>query len=175
MAKKVLKYVGLVLGVLAGLPLVVAPFMYKVMVANNATSENVELFAELDGFKLLVKDFNPFWITLIGILVIVAVSVAALLLVVSILDDLKVTKLQKVEKLLAVVLAIVGVVALVAVIINQFANSSYESVKLGDKNITSGSGLTANFMGWLFPVFAIVGGLLTTANVANPKKGKKRK
>ena len=173
MTKKILKYAGLILGVLAGLPLVVAPFVYKIMVANNATSENVKLFAELDGFKLLVKDFNPFWITLIGILVIVAVSVAALLLVVSILDDLKVTKLQKVEKLLAVVLAIVGVVALVAVVVNQFANSNYETSELLD--LTSGSGLTANIVGWLFPVFAIVGGLLTTANVAKPKKGNKRK
>jgi ABC-type sugar transport system permease subunit len=175
MQKKVLKYVGIALGLLAGLPLIVSPFIYKIMVANVATSENVKLFAELDGFKILVKDFNPFWITLIGILVIVAVSVAALLLVVSILDDLKVTKLQKVEKFLATILILVGMIALISVIINQFANSNYESTELAGKKITSGSGLTSNIFGWLFSAFAIVGGMIARANTSTAKKGKKRK
>lgn len=176
MLKKVLKYVGLVLGILTALPLVVAPFMYKVKVANIAGDPtNVKLFEDLDGFKYLVKDFNPFWINLFKVLVFVALAVAVVLLLVSLLDDLKVLKLQKVEKLLASVLAVVGVVALVVVLINQFVNSSYETTEVLGKKVTSGSGFTANLVGWLFPVFALVGGLLTSACIQEGKSSKKSK
>ena len=176
MVKKVLKYVGLVLGVLTFLPLVVAPFVYKAKVANVAADDaSVKLFEDLEGFDLLVKDFSPFWITLTKILVVVALVVAVALLVVSVLNDLKVLKLQNVEKLLAVVLAVVGVVALVTLLINQFVNSNYETVEALGKKLTSGSGLVANFIGWLFPVFAIAGGALVYTSVEAPKKGKKRK
>jgi len=176
MAKKVLKYIGLVLGVLTFLPLVVAPFVYKAKVANVASDDtSVKLFEDLEGFEILVKDFNPFWITLVRILVIVALVAAVLLLVVSVVNDLKVAKLQNVEKLLALVLAVVGVVALVAVVINQFANSNYETAEVLGKELTTGSSLVANLIGWLFPVFAVVGGALVYTSVESPKKGKKKK
>ena len=176
MVKKVLKYVGLVLGVLTFLPLVVAPFVYKAKVANVAADDtSVKLFEELDAFELLVKDFSPFWITLIRVMVIVALVVAVLLLVVSVLNDLKVVKLQNVEKLLALALAVVGVVALLVVLINQFVNSSYETTEVLGKELTSGSGLVANLIGWLFPVFAVAGGALVYTSVEAPKKGKKKK
>lgn len=176
MVKKVLKYVGLVLGVLTFLPLVVAPFVYKAKVANVAADDtSVKLFEDLEGFEILVKDFSPFWITLVRILVIAALVVAVLLLVVSVVNDLKVAKLQNVEKLLALVLAVVGVVALLAVVINQFANSHYETAEVLGKELTTGSGLVANLIGWLFPVFAVAGGALVYTSVEAPKKGKKRK
>ena len=175
MLKKVLKYVGLVLAICTGLPLVVAPLVYTVKVLGNSDSSAFGLFEDLDGMEILVKDFNPFWIHALQVLVITCFALACVMLVLALLNDLKVLKLQKIEKLLATVLMVVGTVALITVIINQFANSHYEAAEVAGKDVGSGSGLVANVLGWLFPVFALVGSGLVFAMVDTKKKSKKRK
>lgn len=175
MLKKVFKYVGLTLAILAGLPLVVAPLVYTLKIANVGNSEAFGLFEDLDGMEILVKDFNPFWIHAIQVLVITCFAVACVMLVLSILNDLNVLKFPKIEKLLATVLIVIGLVALITVIINQFVNSSFETTEVLGKKIVDGSSLVANVWGWLSPIFAMVGAGLVYATTETKKKAKKKK
>lgn len=171
MLKKVLKYVGLTLAILAGLPLVVAPLVFTSKVAGTSNSEAFGLFEDLDGMEILVKDFSPFWIHAIQVMVIVCFAIACVMLVVALLNDLNVLKLQKFEKLLVTVLMVIGVLALVTVIVNQFVNTNTEEVF----GVSTSSGLVANVLGWMFPFFAMVGGGLAYATVETKKKAKKKK
>lgn len=175
MLKKILKYVGIALAVLAGLPLIVAPLVYTVKVANVGEGEAFGLFGDMEGMDLTIKDFNPFWIHAMQVLTIIALIVAVVMLVVALLNDLKVSKLQSVEKILAVVVMAVGFITLVTLLINQFVNSHYETTQVFGKDVTSGAGLVAGVMGWLAPVFAIIGGILAFITVEAKKTSKKRK
>ena len=175
MIKKVLKYVGITLAILAGLPLIVAPLSYHFKVAGVGDNEAIGLFTDLESRDWTIKDFNPFWINAIRVLVIAALVVGVVMLVIALLNDLKVLNLQGLEKILAVVLMVIGFAALVTVIVNQFANSSYETVEVLGESVATGAGLTANVMGWLSPVFALVGAGLVFVTVEAKKKGKKRK
>ena len=129
MLKKVLKYIGLAVGLFTGLPLLVAPLVYTLKIANASTSETVGLFEDLEDMEALVKDFNPFWIVALRVLVIMALAVAVITLVVAILDDLKVLKLQNVEKVLAVSLLVIGILAVITLLVNQFTNSNFETTE----------------------------------------------
>ena len=168
MVKKVLRYLGVVLGLLTCLPLFVAPFALVAKSSLGESSTAVKLFEELDGvklsFKLFGEDFQTIWITIFQIAVIVALVIAVVMLVVYLLDDLKVIKAQKIEKLLATLLIIVGIVALVSVALCSILN-------LVSKNNTS-LVFTGSVLGWLLPVFAIVGGILASMSVG--KKSKKK-
>ena len=174
MGKKIVKYFGIILGLMSFLPLLVAPFVYNIVIAGKTTGTDVKLFEELDGFKVLVKDFQPFWITLFKILVIAMVVVAVLLLLVSILYDLKIVKNNAIEKFLASILAILGIITLVVVVINLFVNNNITTTEVLGNKVKSGSGLIANVIGWLAPVFAIGGGALAYYG-ANEKSTKKKR
>ena len=175
MLKKVLKYIGLAVGLLTGLPLLVAPLVYTLKIANASTSETVGLFEDLEDMEALVKDFNPFWIVALRVLVIMALAVAVITLVVAILDDLKVLKLQNVEKVLAVSLLVIGLLAVITLLVNQFTNSNFETTEVFGSKVTNGSSIVANVMGWLFPIFALASAGLVFATVDSKKKSKKRK
>jgi len=175
MLKKVFKYLGLVLGLLTCLPLFVAPFALvgNNSVTNSSSSESYKLFADFDGlknlYKLADKTFASFWVTLFQIAVIAALVVAVVMLVVYLFNDLGVVKAQKLEKLLAAVLVVVGIVALIAIALCSLTNvitTQIGSVKATTKFVGS-------VIGWLTPVFAIVGGAL--ANYGSQGKSKKKK
>ena len=173
MLKKILKYIGITLAILSGLPLVVSPLVYTAKAAGVGSSTDFSLFEDLEGMEVFIKDFNPFWIHAMQVLVIISFVIACSMLVLALLNDLKVLKLQNVEKLLAVILTVVGVLALGTVVINQFVNS-YFNTDLGEKFAT-GSSLVANVWGWLFPIFAMVGAVLVFVTIETKKKSKKRK
>jgi len=173
MLKKVLKYVGLTLAILTGLPLVVAPLLFKSRIAYTTSETEFGLFDDLEGMEFLVKDFNPFWIHAIQVMVVISFALACVMLVIALLNDFKVLKLQKVEKLLATVLMTIGLLALICVTVNQFVNSHYETDEFLD--MTTGSGLVANVLGWLFPFFAMIGAGLIYVTVESKKQTKKRK
>jgi len=169
MLKKVLKYIGITLALLSGLPLVVSPLVYTRKAAGVSSSTDFSLFEDLEGMEVFIKDFNPFWIHAMQVLVIISFVIACSMLVLALLNDLKVLKLQNVEKLLAVILTVVGVLALGTVVINQFVNSYF-----GEK-FAIGASLVANVWGWLFPIFAMIGAVLVFVTIEIKKKSKKRK
>lgn len=174
MVKKVIKYIGLVLGALTCLPMFVATWNYAISV-NGEKSDPItyKLFDKVGTIEktALGDHFSQFWLTLFQILVVVALVVAVLLIVVSVLDDLGVLKLQKVEKLLALVLAVVGLVALITVVIASIVNKNTIEV-LTVKTVYGISGAVG---AWLASVFAVVGGALVYCGVEAKKKSKKKK
>jgi len=175
MLKKVLKYIGITLALLSGLPLVVSPLVYTRKAAGVSSSTDFSLFEDLEGMEVFIKDFNPFWIHALQVLIIAAFAVAAGLLVIALLNDLNVFSLRGLEKILATIVSVIGVVMLVALIINQFANANFETTEFLGKEVKTGAGLGANVMGWLTPIFAIIGGGLAYATVETKKKAKKKK
>ena len=173
--KKIFKYLGAVLGCLSCLALFVAPFALVVgsNVSKSTASEEYGLFADLSGlsdlYKLAGENFQPFWVTLFQIAVIVATTIAVVMLVVYILNDLGVIKAKKVEKLLSTLLIVVGIVGLVAVALCTMLNT-YTVEALTVKTTTK---FIATLLGWLVPVFAIAGGIV--ANLCADAKTKKKK
>lgn len=170
MVKKVIKYIGLVLGALTCLPMFVATWNYAISV-NGEKSDPItyKLFDKVGTIEktALGDHFSQFWLTLFQILVVVALVVAVLLIVVSVLDDLGVLKLQKVEKLLALVLAVVGLVALITVVVASIVNKNTIGVFV--------YGISGAVGAWLASVFAVVGGALVYCGVEAKKKSKKKK
>ena len=173
--KKIFKYLGAILGVLTGLALFVAPFAFSVKnsASDKAVSETYGLFADVsdfaDVYKLADKTFQSFWITLFQIAVVVALAIAVVMLVVYVLNDMGVLKAQKLEKTLATLLLVVGLVGLVAIALCSVLNT-FKSEGFVTTTTTSFGG---TLIGWLTPVFALVGGLL--AYLCADKKAKKKR
>lgn len=175
MLKKIFKYVGIALALATGVAFLVAPLVCTVKITGTTSEKTVGLFEDLEGADLLIKDFNPFWIHALQVLIIAAFAVAAGLLVIALLNDLNVFSLRGLEKILATIVSVIGVVMLVTLIINQFANANFETTEFLGKEVKTGAGLGANVMGWLTPIFAIIGGGLAYATVETKKKAKKKK
>ncbi len=172
MLKKISRYLGLVLGALTCLPLFVETWKYMVKVrGNSGQTSSYKAFDEIGSVaKIALGDnFSQFWLTLFGILTIVALVIAVVMIVVYVLDDLGVLKAQGLEKLLASLLTVVGIIALINVVICMLVN------RRNVKDLETVYGLYGAVGAWLMPVFAIVGGGMAMYGVSTKSKKKKRK
>lgn len=180
MLKKIMRWVAYLAPVVFALPM----FLITWQVERKETdylkaqiTDEWKLFGTPEGYLNESAIFNNTWLTIFGVLAIVSLVLAALVLVVYLLDDLKVTKLQKCEKLLGALLVLVTVVGIIVGLVAVFANTEI-GVNLGGLvKIDTNNRLLPGAGFYVYAIGGLVMALLAvfTAGVGASKKSKKRK
>lgn len=179
MLKKIMRWLAYLAPVVFAVPM----FLITWQVEQKETdllkaqiTDEWKLFGTPEGYLEETVKFNNTWLTIFGVLAIVSLVLAALVLVVYLLDDLKVTKLQKCEKLLSALLVLVTVVGIVVGLVAVFANAEI-GLNLGGIIETKTHRLLPGAGFYVYAIGGIVMALVAvfTAGVGASKKSKKRK